>query len=422
MTTPTEPNQPTPVIDFVAAQRMMLGWVFVVIGLICLGFGLYLTSKVFSTPAAAPTEQVETAPPATVGFHDPEQTLMMIVLFMGAVVGFGVGAQMLVGLPSEAIDERRTSARLSVLAAGGLFGIVLIVGGLTFFVYHFDVVTQWVNAKTAPDDAWKVITALLAFLCGAGLAFVAAQPARAEERNSPTLRRLVYGTNFALGIILLSLLLIVGNIFAALKLPQKLDTTASGFYTLDPATIEYIQGLREPIKITTLIQRRDDRLSQDTLRLVSAIEAANPSKVRVRNLVPSLNRKEIDALQEKFPNTLNRYTALLITNQDETQATSIALDDLVLQTQTGPRSVTESFQGEAVLARELLALSESQTKPIVYVTTGHGELEIVSPSPQATRPALTLAKALDQAYVELRPLQFELGNPKVPEDAHCDYR
>ena len=419
MTTATEtiPNNSTPLIDFVAAQRMALGWVMVLIGLISLGFGLYLTSKVFSDSPAETQVEGEATPPNAMAFHDPEETLLMIVCFMGAVVGFGVGAQMLVGLPSESIELKRTSARLSVLAAGGLFGVVLIVGGLAFFVYHFEVVTQWVNSKTAPQDAWKVITALLAFLCGAGLAFVAAQPARAEERNSPTLRRLIYGTNFALGIILLAVVLIVGNIVAALKLPQKLDTTASGFYTLDPATVQYVKELREPIKITSLIQRRDERLSQDTLRLIAAIESANPSKVRVRNLVPSLNRKEIDALQEKFPNTLTRSTALLITNQDETRATSISLADLVDERQTGPQSVSQSFQGEAVLARELLALSENQTKPIVYVTVGHGELDIVQTSPTPARPATTLAKTLDQAYVELRPLVFELGSPKVPEDA-----
>ena len=62
------------------------------------------------------------------------------------------------------------------------------------------------------------------------------QPARAEERNNPTLRRLVYGSNFGLTVLLLFVVLVIANVVVALRVPNKLDTTETGFYSLSDST------------------------------------------------------------------------------------------------------------------------------------------------------------------------------------------
>ena len=146
---------------------------------------------------------------------------------MGAAVGLGVGGSVLAKVPKPDVAGQRADARVAILLAGGLFGFVLMVGGLWFFYLWFGSLTAWLDQGKRGEAKW-VLGPILAFLAGAGLAFVSAQPARAEERNNPLLRRLVYGANLGLSALLLLLILPVGNVFASLRVPNQLDTTPAG--------------------------------------------------------------------------------------------------------------------------------------------------------------------------------------------------
>jgi hypothetical protein len=82
-----------------------------------------------------------------------------------------------------------------------------------------------------------------------------------------------------------------------------------------------------------------------------------------------------------------------------------------------------AFQGEARLVRELLFLLEDKTRPVVYFTQGHGELEVspppagAQPRPAGVRPAPAVREAREKNNVDVRPLTFDLTAPKVPDDA-----
>ena len=419
---------------FVIAQRATFGWVLVALGLLFATGGLYCAARWVNGPpgaaakaAVTPDEdkdKPEVRPP------DPRRTeviLGTIVGLMGAVAGLGVGGILVGGLPPATARGQLLDAREKILLAGGLFGLVFMAGGIGFFLVSFATLARWLDEKAPPAGAWEPVAALLAFLVGAGLAFLAAQPARAEERNHPLLRRLVYGLNVGLTTLLLLLLLVVGNVVAALRVPQRLDTTASGFYTLSPATRELIAGLDQPVTVYSTLP--DDEgadtsahLIRDARTLLTACQDANPARFKVRFLSPGSNRGEIARLAAKYPAFDRQALGVLLTvGEDEARSAFLRAEDLFTQEVEG-RSQQYVFQGEAKLVRELLFLAENKTKPTVYFTQGSGELEVVPGAGRAgrgggRRAATQLREALEKAYATVKVLEPDAADPKVPDDA-----
>jgi hypothetical protein len=432
-TDPTPSPAAGPLVRFVAESRSSAAWLLAVIAAACLAVGGYLAYSVWSTPKPAAEAQSKEGepPPVTPTVEGPNREARLI----GAVGGFagGLSAAVLavvlaVGLPSPTAAGRATDARGTILAVGGILGLILmLVGAALLFIPWFEPLSRWVADKTPPKDAWKPITAILISLGGAGLMFLAAQPARAEERNNPFLRRLVYGSNFALTVLLLGLVLVVGNVFAGLKIPNKLDTTQSGFYTLSDQTRRYLAELSQPVKAySTFTDDTSSREVNDVRRLLQACQEAAPTKFQVRTLNPVTNREEIKSLRTRFPQAdLTDYGVLLTTGEDEKNYTFIRGSDFFEQNfdrgVMGGASLT--FVGESKLARELLFLGENKNRATVYFTTGHGEPEVVpgfTPPGEVKasgRSANQLRTALEKGNVDAKPLSFDLKDPRVPDDA-----
>ena len=427
--TPDVPTTaPAPVADYVAANRGPVAIALIAVGILCLAAGGYYLAKGFNAPKAEKKADQPDAP-EPVAIADPNQPAHFaagILGIMGAAVGIGVGGSVLAKVPRPDVAGRRADARGTILLAGGLLGFVLMVGGLWFFYLWFGSLTAWLDQGKRAEAKW-VLGPILAFVAGAALAFVSAQPARAEERNNPLLRRLVYGTNLGLTLLLLLLILTAGNVFASLRVPNQLDTTSSGFYTLDDATRQAIAALEQPVTAYSTLSEglggeARARLVRDARSLLTAAQEVNPTKFRVRFLSPQLDVTDIERLASKFPQfDRNQLGILLVAGDDESRASFIRGSELVAEDATA-RTPTVSFQGEARLVRELLFLSEGKTRPVVYFTQGHGELEIAPPQggdarPAGGRGASQLRTALEKNYVDVRPLEFDLTNPKVPDDA-----
>ncbi|MGL6097777.1 MAG: DUF7088 domain-containing protein, partial [Fimbriiglobus sp.] len=436
----SDPTPPTPVappapaaglVAFVIAQRAALAWVLLAVGMASAALCVVGVTRALSYTTAAkkadadkpddpekaekkdaekPDEPVRIPPP-----NQAEFAIGGVTGLLGAVVGLGLGAWLLAGLPPLAPEAQRTQARVMVLAAGGLFGLVMMFGSALFVaVPYFHLLVTWADTRVPPPGAWKFVVALLVFLLGAGLAFLAAQPARAEERTDPMLRRLVYGTNFALSTFLLVLVLFAGNVVAALKLPAQLDTTESGFYTLSDPTKEYLAALTQPMTVYTTIPDDRDRKSADIRRLLDAASAVNPAKFQIRALDPLLNKNDITSLRAKYPQVdFDEYGVLLTTGPDEKQYAFIRMAEFVSGT---------TFRGESVLAKELLGLSEGKTKPVVVFTQSSGELSIgAATAPDAADPkrsAAMLKLALEKAEADVKPWANTPGaDGNVPDDA-----
>ena len=147
----------------------------------------------------------------------------------------GVAMWMLAAPPAGDEARQKTEARIAILALGASFGALAILFGMIFFYQWRESLTNWLDKGQTKDAKW-VLTPILMIVAGAGLIFFAIQPARADERNNGPIRRVVYWSNFGLTVLLLLVAFVVANVLFSLKVPNKLDTTATGFYSLSDNT------------------------------------------------------------------------------------------------------------------------------------------------------------------------------------------
>jgi hypothetical protein len=213
-------------------------------------------------------------------------------------------------------------------------------------------------------------------------------------------------------------------VLAAVKVPARLDTTETGFHTLtlSEPTREYLNSLTQPVTAYTTYPEDAGRVAADVRRLLAAMHDVNPTMFRVRYLSPTLNRNDIDVLRNRFPQVDPSLNGILLTvGEEEKQYAFIRTSELTEQ-DFSDRRPKVSFQGEKKVVGELLFLSENKTRAAVYFLSGHGELDVIPPVPGAgpqvnPRPATRLRAALDRSGVDVRPLNFERTDPKVPDDA-----
>ncbi len=354
---------------------------------------------------------------------DPNRTNHFVLLAFGAVGGLGCLAGALWAFyqtPGRPADERRTASRVAVLLAGVGSGLLLMLGGLWFVIDQYDVLSKWLDTREG-KDLWKVLVPVLVFIVGGALAFFAAQLTRPEERHSQTARRLVYATNLLVTGLLLFVALAVVNIFFGTKLPNRLDTTGTGFYTLSPSTEQFIGTLDQKVTVYSFLE--EGVRGHDELKVMLAnLQDLNPAAFVVRNYGINPPTKESQQLRTKFPQAnLNETALILALGDDEKRYSTVKHEDIV-RVDRDPRTGRPSgqfFEGEKVLVRELLFLAENKSKPVVYFTQGSGELNI-TPGPDALgrdQSAVELKGYLEKLNFEVKPLPFAKEAPKVPADA-----
>ena len=438
----TDPTpEPTPVaadgtfVDFVATQRLTVAWILIALGLASLTAALFCGYRYAYPPGATAADTTKGDPAVTVdgeeGLSPPRESEYLagaMAGLIGTFAGAGVGLWLMAGIPKLTVAERHREARAAILLAGSLFGFALMALGTLLFYLWFDDLLAWVDRGVATGAQYPLL-ALMVFLVGAGLMFLAAQPARAEERNNPLLRRLVYGTNLGLTTVLLVLLLVVGNVFAALRLPATLDTTETGLHTLalsDP-TREYVAGLDETILVYAILPPGSSAVILDTRRLLDEVKATNPAHVEVRYLDEKLNSTEITQLHNDYPQVTD-YGLLLTIRGNDKQSAFIALSDMVSRDPVaGTGEARTVFRGEGEFARELLAMTEESSQPVVYFTQSAGELAVPvpaadggpAPADRFQRPAAGLRRALEGINCRTETLAFDPAatDPNVPADA-----
>jgi hypothetical protein len=436
-TPPTPATAPTPaagwnpLVESIRTNRVNAAYLLLGLAAVFLGVAVWLASKA-ERPAAAPPPAADAAnpdapPPPEVA--DPRKTdyrVGWIGAGLAALVCGGVGASLFARPARPTVEEQRTQARTLVLTVGGLLGALLIVLGGAYFYLWSESLTKWLDRGEAKEMRWVVIPFLMV-VAGAGVVFAAIQPARADERNNQTLRRLVYGSNLALTVLLLSVALVAANVVISLKVQNKLDATETGFYTLGEGTKRLLAGLSEPVTAYVVMLDDDTRGTNDVKQLMySAQDAAPPGKFTPKFVSPVSNKAEIQRLQEKYPKLTKGATGVLLAIGEEGgRHAFISEDDLIKQEPSmrpGDRGQL-SFVGEAAIVRELNFLDQQEKKPVVYFTQSNGELSLSSGGGAAAafggagREASQLKTFLERNYIDVKALELSGATPKVPDDA-----
>jgi hypothetical protein len=417
-------------VEFVRADRQRTAYILLGISILLLALCFWAAWTASKTSAAPEkkddspfpmeTEDVKTKAP-----NRSEYIVGALVAGLGVLVTVGAGAFLLVSIPPPDVATQKTQARAVILGAFGLLGAVIIIGGGAFFYLWSSSLFDWLD-KGQVKQAKYVIGPLLAVAIGGLLMFLAIQPARAEERDNRLLRQCIYGANLGLSVLLVFVALIVVNLVVGPQLPNKLDVTNSGMYTLSEGSKELLGRLPEPITAYAILPT-GVREYDDIRRLLQLAQDKSNGNFTVKFISPVSDQTEYKSLADRFAKLKSHEVegsttgVLLTVGADEKRHEFIRDDEFFKREQSmDPRQRgAQTFVGEARLMKELLFLSESPEKTVVYFTQSAGEL-VVSPGPNEElserATCQRLRDYLSRNNLDVKPLKFDLKEPKVPDD------
>ncbi len=415
-------------VEFVRADRQRAGFILLGIAALLLAVCGWaaLSARKSAVAEKQPDEaklQLDEATPKDP--HRMQYVVGALLAGLGALSMICVGGWLLVSLPPIQPAGQRVQARAAILATGGLLGAIIMLAGVTYFYFWSSAVFDWLD-KGQTKQSRYVVGPLLAVAVGGLLMFLAIQPARAEERKDYVLRRLIYWTNFGLSVLLVFIVLVVTNVIAGEQMPNRLDVTETSFYSLSAGSKELLQKLPEPVTVYGIVPA-SGREYDDIRRLLQNCRDESGGKFKVVLLSPVSDQAEYRKLAEKYP-VLKAHEVegttlgvLLTTGPDEKRSSYIRADEFFRTQQPASRNEqgTRLFVGEGRLMRELLFLVESE-KAVVYFTQSAGELDIGAAGGQQAEPTTTahqLKEYLGRNNLDVRPLKFDLKEPKVPADA-----
>lgn len=445
---PTPPAPPAsrpataePLVEFILNSRANAAYLLLGLAAAFLAATVWLAVRAErpAAPAAPPPAvnplDPEAPPPPPAELDTPKKGDYRFG-WIGTAVGFlitgGAGGALLAGLPKPTEAERRTYARRLILTVGGLLGAAVIVLGACFFYRWSESLTKWLDQGDRKEMQWVVIP-LLMVVAGAGLVFAAVQPARSEERNNQGLRRLVYGANLGLTVLLLLVALVIGNVIAAIKVQNTLDTTETGFYTLSNATKATVAKLPEPVTAYVVFPDDGSRVVNDLRQLMYSTQEASGGKFTPRFVSPVTNKAELQQLEQKYKKLASSGYGVLLTVGPEgaSRQEFVSETDLVKVEPRPGGGQQAAFVGEAAIVQKLRFLADSEAKPVVYFTQGSGELAL-SPGEddegagKGDRSAGQLKSHLEVIGLDVRPLRLKAGfkaggkadvKTEVPADA-----
>lgn len=344
-----------------------------------------------------------------------------------SLIALGGGlAQLLRVVKSEAKPEDTT--RLIVLTVGGLTGFVTALLGLVLPL------TEWRHVFTGGLEVWRkewwiLIRCFAALFGGLALMFASLQLARSDARSTPWLRRLLYGYNAVLtGFLLLAILTVLNVVAYARSWPFEFfsttqDFTSSGIYTLSPATKHLLESLKEDRPVTVyVILPTNDLIYRDLRTLMLGIqEVTNTSGKKIFNveyLSPDLNLEDILALQQKY-NIPTRKGLLVVYGKTGDEQQEFIQEEALRVVASAPgERFRYTFTGEDALVKALSSLSGGKAKPTIYVTQGHGELDLNDAGFEQPDKGLGILRdVLQRSNFDVKELRFGPNTTAVPEDA-----
>lgn len=440
-TAPPPPAAPRPgvLVEFVRTERANAAYVILGLAAAFLAGAVYLATQANKTVGTTPdTPLVDPRNPDAPPRPAPEIDNPKKGDYWFGCIGAGVaclicasaGVTLLVRVPPPGVAEQRSWTRGFVLVAGGLLGLTGFLLTVVLLVKWNESVVAAIQAydtggtATARAGARWLVQLLIGMVASLGVVFLAIQPARAEERNHQNLRRLVYGGNLVLTVLLLFDALLILNVVFAFKVPNTLDTTATGFYTLSDATKTTVANLTEPVTAYVILPDDNGRETNDVRQMIHSTQDISNGKFIPRFVSPVTDKTEVQRLYEKF-NKLDKMAAgggvLLTVGDDARRHEFISfMPDLIKMEPSPTGGQKYTFVGEASLVQKLRVLGDSDSKLIVYFTQGNGELSLggAAKGGKGEREATRLKAHLETYGMDVRPLDLKAGaKAEVPADA-----
>src|SRR6266481_1258064 len=420
------PDTPRGLLSVLARNRKPTGYTLLVIAALFAVIPLWMVyhyklARVQSGESVGAEENkpAEEAKPA------PERELRYVpVMIWGgalALIFMGAGVWYLLSEESGAWDAA-DATRLMVLTIGGLSGLVtvLLIGlALPYF--------EWWNifvggVESWRKEWWRIGITMLALFGGLALMFASLQLARADERSSPGLRRLLYGYNAVLtGLLVLAISVVLNVSTYVTQIPawgaffsKPSDWTASNIFTLSTESRNVLASVDKPVKVYVLLAKRDP-FYNEVETLMSNVRAVN-RKIEVEYVPPDSRPATADELIRKYELPDSMGILVVYGEGPRPDHEFIPTDELGNRgLRTGEKL---TFNGENALITKLTQLSEGKSRAIVYFTQGAGELELKDTARTPDRGLAVLSERLEKANYQVRELRLDDPTFKaVPDDA-----
>jgi hypothetical protein len=313
--------------------------------------------------------------------------------------------------------ERRQDTDIAtvVLISCGIVGLLLIGTGIGLFLYYsaWTPLIAWLREGTR-DSMWKVSVPVACVFVGTLITVIGLQWTRQYERTDPVLRRIIYGFNVYVQLLLLCWGLAIVNFGVGIFYPRFLDTTEGSFYSLSEKTQEYVSELDRPVQVF-LVMPEGSETYLNTRTILEQMHDLNPKYFNFEEVSPTVNRGRARELQKEFPAFTD--IGLVVTYGDSKENYSFIpateLENQDFDFQSGKQKERQ-YNGEVRLMQELYYLSGGKKKPVVYFTQGYGEPDLFDGSGKGLG---NVRQRLTQANYQVRPLNFPDDKTKVPDDA-----
>jgi hypothetical protein len=395
-----QPGQPRDLFERLAHQTREIAYVLLGLGLAAV-VGAFLFNYRFSNP-------------------------LLFTLWAAALaatfLGFGIYTLVRASQPGLTVAPD-TWIRLLTALVGGLVGFFTALLGLLLpFTQPYKSVfvaglSEW------RQHPWYLVLVGGSLFGGLTLMFVSLQLTRPFERSRAELRRLVYGFNAVLGVLLLFLVLGLVNVLGYSNvqpftyLGKTTDWTASSIYTLKDSSVNALRALDRPVKIYVLMNTRGDAELNALREIETLLDNCRRVSDRLNYEVisPHSSPRRMEELAKTYGLPPTADFGMLVVYGDGPSAPSqfISFRELFI-VRGNPESGDFTFRGEGVLIRTVEYLKSGKSKVKIYITQGHGEPDLRN---QEEGGLATLNRFLSNPNSQVVPLNLTGADPKVPEDA-----
>ncbi len=356
----------------------------------------------------------------------------LAVFFWGSalslfVVGVGLWNMLYpVRVQSEVADRMRETVLLVLAGVGfltALLGMVLPFSSqpLSFTNYR-DLFEGGLRKWRERENAWAVSRLVASLLGGLILMFIGLIQARAYERTSPNLRRLLYGYNAILTTLLLILIVGLLNLLPYTGVQpfsyanEAMDWTRAGVHTLHPATKNVLAELKQPVTVYVL-GSTGSRLAYEMTALLDKCRAVNP-QLNWEQLSRDRNPLAVAELMQEYQLPDSEGVLIVYGPKGKTVHEFLKPTDLEERKFSEVPGRDFTFKGENALVNSLTFLASNKSKAVVYFTQGNGELDFTSRQASSIDVGIgAVIDDLNRVNYQARELKVAPDTDKIPDDA-----
>lgn len=320
------------------------------------------------------------------------------------------------------------AVRFLLVTMGGGIGISTTILGMALpFLSYSEVfgggLVEW---RKHPRE---LLVTLALLLGGIVLAFLSLVAAKGSERESITMRRILYGANTLITALLLFAILGLVNVLSFVNLGRfdffntTFDYTESSLYTLSSGTKDLLQSLEEPVLVYMMITE-SNLIGGETKTLLDNCKSLAPKgKFSWESRSRDRDQSALDKLTEKFqiPDALGMLV-VYGSEGGKQQHDFIPYDKLYSIPQRSMNPAEESssnfsYLGEDMLRKSIITLKEGKNESKVYITSGNGELSLADTSGNSVDGIGMIAEQLNKANYKTEDLPFDAKLKSIPIDA-----